>query len=414
LAITVLSAMLRAKRAFERAGRKTMTRILATLGLTVGLALGSAACAQAPEASTAPNDYGKTENWLCLPGRQDACAIDQTTTIVQADGKTSTEAFKPATNAPYDCFYIYPTVSTDPGGNSDMVIDEAERKVVEQQLARFGGQCRLFAPMYRQVTLAALRAVMMGQPSPGNGVLAYGDVRDAWRWYLAHENKGPDGKARGVVLLGHSQGSRMLLDLLKNEVDGKPAQKQMISAYVLGMNTAVDAKGNFGSIPLCTKADQAGCIVTYVSFRETSPPPANSRFGKTDEQGRRAGCVNPAALLAGKASSDPAPLHSYLSSKGFLSSGEPKPFAKGVTVSTPFVSLPGLISARCASEGEFTYLSVKVNADPADPRTDELTGDVVVAGAVLKDWGLHLIDVNLEMGDMNALVARQAKAYGAK
>jgi hypothetical protein len=414
LAITVLSAMLRAKRAFERAGRKTMTRILATLGLTVGLALGSAACAQAPEASTAPNDYGKTENWLCLPGRQDACAIDQTTTIVQADGKTSTEAFKPATNAPYDCFYIYPTVSTDPGGNSDMVIDEAERKVVEQQLARFGGQCRLFAPMYRQVTLAALRAVMMGQPSPGNGVLAYGDVRDAWRWYLAHENKGPDGKARGVVLLGHSQGSRMLLDLLKNEVDGKPAQKQMISAYVLGMNTAVDAKGNFGSIPLCTKADQAGCIVTYVSFRETSPPPANSRFGKTDEQGRRAGCVNPAALLAGKASSDPAPLHSYLSSKGFLSSGEPKPFAKGVTVSTPFVSLPGLISARCASEGDFTYLSVKVNADPADPRTDELTGDVVVAGAVLKDWGLHLIDVNLEMGDMNALVARQAKAYGAK
>jgi hypothetical protein len=406
--------MLRAKRAFERAGRKTMTRILATLGLTVGLALGSAACAQAPEASTAPNDYGKTENWLCLPGRQDACAIDQTTTIVQADGKTSTEAFKPATNAPYDCFYIYPTVSTDPGGNSDMVIDEAERKVVEQQLARFGGQCRLFAPMYRQVTLAALRAVMMGQPSPGNGVLAYGDVRDAWRWYLAHENKGPDGKARGVVLLGHSQGSRMLLDLLKNEVDGKPAQKQMISAYVLGMNTAVDAKGNFGSIPLCTKADQAGCIVTYVSFRETSPPPANSRFGKTDEQGRRAGCVNPAALLAGKASSDPAPLHSYLSSKGFLSSGEPKPFAKGVTVSTPFVSLPGLISARCASEGDFTYLSVKVNADPADPRTDELTGDVVVAGAVLKDWGLHLIDVNLEMGDMNALVARQAKAYGAK
>jgi hypothetical protein len=414
LAITVLSAMLRAKRAFERAGRKTMTRILATLGLTVGLALGSAACAQAPEASTAPNDYGKTENWLCLPGRQDACAIDQTTTIVQADGKTSTEAFKPATNAPYDCFYIYPTVSTDPGGNSDMVIDEAERKVVEQQLARFGGQCRLFAPMYRQVTLAALRAVMMGQPSPGNGVLAYGDVRDAWRWYLAHENKGPDGKARGVVLLGHSQGSRMLLDLLKNEVDGKPAQKQMISAYVLGMNTAVDAKGNFGSIPLCTKADQAGCIVTYVSFRETSPPPANSRFGKTDEQGRRAGCVNPAALLAGKASSDAAPLHSYLSSKGFLSSGEPKPFAKGVTVSTPFVSLPGLISARCASEGDFTYLSVKVNADPADPRTDELTGDVVVAGAVLKDWGLHLIDVNLEMGDMNALVARQAKAYGAK
>jgi hypothetical protein len=385
-----------------------MAKFLATLGLTMGLALGGAACAQTPAPSTAPNDYGKTENWLCLPGRQDACAIDQTTTIVQANGETSTEAFKPTTSAAYDCFYIYPTVSTDKGGNSDMIIDEAERKVVEQQLARFGGQCRLFAPMYRQVTLAALRAVMMGQPSPGNGVLAYGDVRDAWNWYLTHENKG-----RGVVLLGHSQGSRMLLELLKNEIDGKPAQKQMISAYALGMSTPV-TDGKFGSIPLCVKADQAGCLVTYVSFRETSPPPANSRFGKTDDQGRRSGCVNPAALLAGKASSDEAPLHSYLSSKGFLSSGEPKAFAKGLTVSTPFVSMPGLISAHCASEGDFTYLSVKVNADPADPRTDELTGDVVVAGNVLKEWGLHLIDVNVDMGDLNALVARQAKAYAAK
>lgn len=386
-------------------------RAWAVLGLTAGLALAGAACAQTPAASTAPNDYGDKVNWLCLPGRADACAVDQTATIVQANGKTSTEAFKAAANPGYDCFYVYPTVSTDPGGNSDMVIDDAERRVVEQQLARFASTCRVFAPMYRQVTLAALRAVMMGQPSPGNGVLAYGDVRDAWRWYLANENKG-----RGVVLIGHSQGSRMLLDLLKNEIDGKLPQANMISAYVLGMNTPVDAGGKFGSIPLCAKADQTGCIVTYVSFRETAPPPANSRFGKTDAEGRRAGCVNPAALLAGKASTDEAVLHSYLSSKGFgaVSGQPPKPFAKDVTVSTPFVALPGLISARCASEGDFTYLSVKVNGDPADPRTDEITGDVVVAGNVLKDWGLHLIDVNLEMGDLVALVDRQAKAYAGR
>jgi hypothetical protein len=388
-----------------------MAKFLTTMALVAGLALAGAARAQAPAASIAPNDYGDKASWLCLPGRADACAVDQTTTIVQASGKTSTETFKAAANPAYDCFYIYPTVSTDPGGNSDMVIDDAERRVVEQQLARFAGVCRVFAPMYRQVTLAALRAVMMGQPSPGNGVLAYGDVRDAWRWYLANENKG-----RGVVLIGHSQGSRMLLDLLKNEVDGKLPQAKLISAYVLGMNTPVDAAGKFGSIPLCTKADQAGCLVTYVSFRETAPPPTNSRFGKTDTEGRRAGCVNPAALLAGKASTDEVALHAYLSSKGFgaVSGQPPKPFAKDLTVSTPFVALPGLISARCVSEGDFTWLSVKVNGDPADPRTDEISGDVVVAGQTLKDWGLHLIDVNLEMGDLVALVDRQAKAYAGR
>lgn len=385
------------------------------LTLAAALTAGNMAQAQTAAPAQAPNDYGKTENWLCWPGRQDACAVDQTTTVVQADGKTSTELFKPAAAPAYDCFYVYPTVSAQPTGNSDMTVTAAERMVVEQQLARFTSKCRVFAPMYRQVTLAALRAVMTGQPSPGDGVLAYGDVRDAWTWYLSHENKGPDGKARGVVLIGHSQGSRVLLTLLKQEIDGKPAQKQMISALILGMTTPV-ADGKYGSIPLCAKADQAGCIVTYVSFREASPPPANSRFGLTDDQGRPAGCVNPAALLAGKASTEEAALHSYLSAKGFgaVSGQPPKPFATGVTVTTPFVALPGLLSAHCASERGFNYLSVKVNADPADPRTDDITGDVVVGGAVLKDWGLHLIDVNLQMGDLVELVGRQAKAYAAK
>lgn len=384
---------------------------LAAMGLAAILTMGASACAQTAPAPTTPNDYAKSDSWLCLPGRQDACASDQTTTIVEADGKTSVETFKAAAAPAYDCFYVYPTVSTDPGGNSDMVVDPAEKRVVDQQLARFASKCRVFAPMYRQVTLAALRAAMLGGRSPGDAELAYGDVRDAWRWYLANENKG-----RGVVLIGHSQGSRILLNLLKNEIDGQPAQKQMISALVLGMNTPVDAAGKYGSIPLCAKADQAGCIVTYVSFRATSPPPANSRFGKTDAEGHRSGCVNPAALLAGKDSTEDTPLHAYLSSKGFgaVEGQAPKPFAKGLTVTTPFVSMPGLLSARCVSDGDFTYLSIKINADPADPRADDIGGDIAVGPVVLKDWGLHLIDVNLAMGDLVALVDRQAAAYGVK
>ncbi|HQR89961.1 MAG: lysophospholipase [Caulobacter sp. 12-67-6] len=384
---------------------KTM---LAAFGLTAGLLLGSAACAQAPAPAT-PNDYAKTENWLCLPGRADACATDQTTTIVAADGKTSVETFTPAANAPVDCFYVYPTVSTDPGNNSDMTIDAAERSVVEQQLNRFASQCRIYAPMYRQITLAALRKVMMGGQA-GDAALAYADVRDAWNHYLAHENKG-----RGVILIGHSQGSRMLLQLLKEEIDGKPVQTQMISALVLGMNTPVDAEGRYGTIPSCASASQTGCLVSYVSFRASSPPPASSRFGRTDAAGQRAACVNPAALLAGKAQTEAAPLQAYLGTKPMgSSSATPKPWATDVTVTTPFASTPGLLSGRCVSEGDFTYLSVDVNADPADPRVDDITGDILIMGRPLKDWGLHLIDVNLAMGDLVALAGEQSKAYAAR
>ena len=108
------------------------------------------------------NDYSSDAAWLCKPGRQDACAVDLATTVVRADGSLTREAWTPAPDAPIDCFYVYPTVSTDPTPMSDMVADAAERNVIKQQFARFGSACRLFAPLYRQVTLAGLRAMIAG------------------------------------------------------------------------------------------------------------------------------------------------------------------------------------------------------------------------------------------------------------
>src|SRR5437868_12060573 len=71
-----------------------------------------------------PNNYGEPANWLCRPGRsaanKDFCDIDLTTTVVAADGTVSREGFKTNPNAPIDCFYVYPTISTDPSPNSDM------------------------------------------------------------------------------------------------------------------------------------------------------------------------------------------------------------------------------------------------------------------------------------------------------
>jgi hypothetical protein len=139
--------------------------------------------------------------------------------------RPATEAFKADPNAPIDCFYVYPTVSTDPGGNSDMTPDLPRKGRGRPAVRPLRPACKLYAPSYRQVTIAALRKVMMGQASPGDGELAYADVRDAWKDYLARDNQG-----RGVVLIGHSQGSRILLRLIKEEIDGKPVQKQIVSA----------------------------------------------------------------------------------------------------------------------------------------------------------------------------------------
>lgn len=369
------------------------------------MGLGAPAYAQAPAADH--NDYSKAENWLCWPGRADACASDNTTTVITAAGKATKEEWKADPKALVDCFYVYPTVSMDPGVLSDMTPNAEERRVVEQQLSRFGAKCRVYAPMYRQFTLTALRAAITGGPAaaaanaprPNTG---YQDVVDAWNYYLAHENKG-----RGVVLIGHSQGSGVLTQLIANEIDGKPVQAKLISALLLGTNLPVEKgkdTGTFKSIPLCKSNTQVGCVLAYASFLDTAPPPANSRFARPREanSAMEAACVNPAALGGGKGE-----LHSYLSSTA--NGHEATGWAKGVTVTTPFVSVPGLLSATCVNAGGFNYLAVHVNADPADPRLD-----AIKPGAVTPDWGLHLIDVNLAMGNLVDLVGSQGKAYLAK
>ena len=353
--------------------------------------------------SPAPkNDYRNAETWLCRPGGQDACAVDLSTTVIGANGQLSREAFTPAANPPIDCFYVYPTVSLDSGGNSDMVAGPEERSVIRAQFARFRSVCRPFAPLYRQFTLTALRAATTGKAITADRSLGYTDVLEAWNDYLKHDNNG-----RGVVLIGHSQGSGVLSQLIRNEIDGKPIQTRVVSALLLGSNVAVpdgkDVGGAFSHLPLCRAADQTGCVVTYVSFRSTIPPPADSRFGRVAGAGMRAGCTHPAALGGGS-----APLHAY------LSTGTHAWVAPATKIETPFVSVPGLLTARCVSDDKGSYLEITVNADPKDPRADDIPGDVMTAGKPNPSWGLHLIDVHAAMGDLVTLVGRQSKAYVTK
>ena len=365
--------------------------------------------APAPAAQT-PNDYSLDASWLCRPGKQDACAVDLNTTIVKADGSFTREAWKGDANAPIDCFYVYPTVSTDATPLSDMTADPAELNVVRQQFARFASVCRTYAPLYRQVTLVGLRRSIAGGgggPALSKGP-QYDDVRDAWRHYLEHDNRG-----RGVVLIGHSQGSFILAELIRQEIDGKPVQSRLVSAILLGATMSVpagkDVGGSFQQIPLCRKPGQVGCVITYVSFRATSPPPANTRFGKVTEPGMVAACTNPAALGGGS-----APLHSYLDASGrsIVGVSPPPPWVVPERpIDTPWVSVPGLLSARCTSNEHATYLEITVNAVPSDPRADNIAGDLGAGTQILTDWGLHLIDVNLGMGNLVEIVRQQSRAW---
>lgn len=385
-----------------------------TLGrlLAVSLAVASPAFAQqAPAASPTLNDYSRDANWLCRPGVQGACDIDLSTTVVAADGSLKKEPFTAAANPPIDCFYVYPTISTDAGTYSDMTPDAAELNVIAQQFARFRQVCRVFAPSYRQITLAGLRRVMGGGLGSLSSGPQYTDVRDAWRYYLEHDNKG-----RGVVLIGHSQGSFILQALIANEIDGKPDQKRLVSAILMGVTiqvpTGKDVGGSFKSVPLCRTASDTGCLITFSTYRSTVPPPANALFGHVTDAGMSAACTNPAALAGGSGA-----LHAYLDAKGrTITTPSPvKPWvSSGAAVDTPWVSVPGLLTAACRTNDNATYLEITVHGNPADPRVDDIIGDLGTGQQVLANWGLHLVDVNLAMGNLLQIVSAQSKAFGGK
>jgi hypothetical protein len=399
-----------------------LKQLLICAALAASLSQPATAVAQppataAPAAEAAPpkpNDYADPKAWLCRPGRKDdACAVDHTTTVVAADGKLTREPWSADPNAPIDCFYVYPTISTDPTPTADMTADPAELNVVRQQFARFASKCKPYAPLYRQITLAGLRRVLAagaGGAALDHGV-QYDDVKDAWNYYLQHDNNG-----RGVALVAHSQGSFILHRLIREEIDGKPIQSRLVSAILLGTTVSVpkgkDVGGSFKKVPLCRAASQTGCVITFASFRSTLPPPANTLFGKVPEAEMTAACTNPAALAGGSGA-----LRAYLDAKGktITSNVAPKPWVTPEQpIETPWVSVPGLLTAECATNENATYLKVTVNGDPNDPRVDDITGDIGAAPNVLANWGLHLIDVNLAMGNLVDIVGQQAKAYATK
>jgi hypothetical protein len=354
--------------------------------------------------------YADAANWLCRGDTADVCDQDFDAAVIEADRHRRVHRWRPARHPAIDCFYVYPTISTDQAGNSDLVPGaDQELFVVRQQAARLGSVCRVFAPVYRQVTLTALLAILTGNPIPSDSALADADLLDAWKHYIANDNGG-----RGVLLIGHSQGAGRLNALLRNEIDGNPVLRdRLVSAVLLGTSFQVpenaDVGGDLANVPLCRSRRQTGCVVTYSTFRASAPPPANSLFGRSLRPGMKAGCTNPAALEGGRASLLP-----YLPTDGKSLPIFPAPLpdwvdpALGTTFDTPFVALPHFLEAECAERDGFSYLSLTVKGDAADPRIDDIGGDLT------PEWGLHLVDANVAMGDLVALARSQARAYRAR
>jgi hypothetical protein len=341
-----------------------------------------------------PATAGAKTHWLCKPGKADnPCDVSLNTTLVTPTGKKlGVRHIKPARHPKFDCFYVYPTVSDQKTGVANFHIDPELRSIALYQAAYYTSECRMYAPVYRQNTLASL----LGQvkPTPQETAQIYLDVRDAWRDYLRHYNKG-----RGVVLIGHSQGTFLLRELITKEVDPKRKVRQrLISALLMGGNVLVkkgsDVGGDFKHVRACRKRSQTGCVIAFSTFGET--PPTDAIFGRTSEAGDEVLCTNPAALGGGSAKITPvqprepfAPGTTIAGAIGALGVPQPK-------VSTAWGETPNAYSARCSTGA--------ANALVITP----LRGAPVFRASPTPSWGLHLVDANIALGNLVPLVRHQA------
>ena len=372
----------------------------------MSLLLAASLFALQASAGPAP-DYANPDTWLCLPGRTDTCTTPLKTTALNPNGYGSTGQSPVDKDAGIDCFMVYPTVSKDSGMNSDLNPGANEEKAaIVSQFARFSGACKVYAPIYRQMTLGAVAAAAAGADVAKPAMLAYSDVRAAWKEYLANHNNG-----RPFVLLGHSQGSLMLQQLIAHEIEGRPEASRMKLAIIPGFNLLVPqgklVGGTLKQTPICSKAGKTGCVMSWVSFRERNVPPTGAIFGVADKPGMTVACTNPAQPGA----TGWVNLDSYWNTYTSLPvPGGPIKWSTEGTPPSQFLRTEGLVSARCINDGPRGYLSLRTNADPDDKRTDRIGGEVGVMGMFIPGWGMHLADVSAPMGDL----VRQVESLNGK
>jgi len=214
---------------------------------------------EAPPPSSGP-DYSTLESWIARP---DMDEIDN-----PASWRPTGVPPPLAVPRRASLFYVHPTTFlTRDRWNAPLqgseVSDERAKLFVKSQASAFGNAAEAWAPRYRQ---AAYGAFLLDSEDAQKALdLAYSDVAAAFDEFLKNQ---PEGEA--IILAGHSQGALHLMRLLEERKE--QLRGRLVAAYVVGWPISETADLPALGIPACTKPDQAGCILSWMTFSEPANP----------------------------------------------------------------------------------------------------------------------------------------------
>ena len=133
-----------------------------------------------------------------------------------------------------------------------------QSSLLAMQMGLYQDVCRVYAPYYRQACLSVYYL-----PDPERGPYlgaAYRDVREAFVWYLEHDNQG-----RPFILAGYSQGADLALRLLEEFFDDEQLQSQLVAAYLIGWRVTEEDLAEFPHLKMAQGARDTGVIVSFNS-----------------------------------------------------------------------------------------------------------------------------------------------------
>ena len=206
-----------------------------------------------------PNAYNDPGLWFARPGLPGPSLISW-----QPDGiPPDTTQYNMAV------FFVHPTSYFKKTHWNAPIDDPQAQKIgavtVRANASVFANAAEVWAPRYRQATLGAFLSDL---PAAREALdLAYADVAQAFEMFVAAQPPG-----RGIVLAGHSQGSFILMRLIKEKIAGTPLARRIIAAYVIGwvVDTARDLPAM--GMPACAGPQQSGCVISFLSFADDAEP----------------------------------------------------------------------------------------------------------------------------------------------
>jgi hypothetical protein len=233
-------------------------------------------------------DYAKADSWLARPGLADD----------PSKWRPSNEVGTRPIAIDARVFYIHPTTYLErdrwnaplyPGGDTEF----RTRLFVQSQASAFNQNAEIWAPRYRQ---AAFGAFLLKSDDAQKALdFAYADVAAAFDQFLEQvPAKSP------IILAGHSQGALHLERLLREKISGKAVAKRIVAAYVVGWPISVSSDLPALRLPACASPDQAGCILSWMTFGDPPNPDfilhdweKTKAFNGGERRQKDALCVNP-------------------------------------------------------------------------------------------------------------------------